>query len=40
MFEKMGVDDPAHWPKAKTGMALWAGLWAILTFGFFVVMCR
>ncbi|GFR48506.1 hypothetical protein Agub_g10173 [Astrephomene gubernaculifera] len=40
LLEFLSKSDPARYPVAKTGKTLWCGLWAFLTFGFFIVTLR
>ena len=40
LLEYLTWTDKALYAGVQSGKSLWCGLWAVLTFGFFIVTCR
>ena len=40
LLEYLSITNKAMFPGVQSGKSLWCGLWAVLTFGFFIVTCR
>ncbi len=40
LLEYLSWTNKAMFPGVQSGKSLWCGLWAVLTFGFFIVTCR
>ena len=40
LLEYLSITNKAMFPGVQSGKSLWCGLWAVLTFGFFIVTLR